>query len=673
MLRRTAILGLVVLALTAAGAAATPHDYDVTANLSETDLDMGQTVTMSVSLDGFNESDYSYRFNFGGQTINTTETTVEAEVGDDEPISVQVMNGSTVVAEDQPSYRLEVPDDYVQIDIPDEIEPGDTFEATATIDGEVREDYRYEWRESRVTGEDFSTELEETGPTVTLEAREDGRAPDSASIQVHVMEDDEDRVGEAEAQINWELYSPDVEGLDASYDNGSVTISVTEQRLEEYPEVRMGSALRGWSRVRLSGRRSAGGVELMLEQVEAEEIDAPEDIVIYSVVDVSGENLDGLELQPTANIERDWLEEHGLLVSSSHAHISYYRIEDGDWERLPSRPGYSSLDSAIGLDPEYDHDRETQNPYILSGETRIAIAGDTSGIDFGRFVIGPEDQCEEFDEDEPIPPGWEEIEINCEVHEDAQQFQERLDHFTGEEAGLEFPEAFEDNVTALRSLIDQYRIQEAKQRFDQLRQQIEQYQERQQEVEMLERRFERYVEEMERIPEQFRDDYERPEDVKELIDEYENQIEQRNITAAERTLEQIIERERGARQRVMRMAELQNEIERIRERDLSQDQQEQVDQAEQLLDQGNITAAEQRLGSVQEDFQRSELRQVIASVVRDVLTDLLGLDLGGDSQSQQQAQQDQGQQLQTNRSTDSQAGSRTGPADGSRQPGAAPP
>jgi hypothetical protein len=635
----------IIVLLASTGTAAQMYDTDVEVNISQTDIVLGDNLTMAVSLDGFDEERYTYEFVFGGEPVETTETVVEHPVTGMDTLAVRVLNGSETIAEGHPdrSYGIEPPEELVQIAVPDTVEPGETFNATAVLSADLQMDLEYQWREiDVVTGSPDL--LDQTGPTIALTAQED-ETPPNAHLDLEVTDSDGHVLDETQADIEWDLYNPDVDGIEGTYEEGYVELEITRSRIQDHPEARIGTSLTAWDRIQLDQQYRGGGIELILEQVDTDELSPPDDLLPYTAVDISGRNVESLELYPIANVEKEWLAENGLLVSETQAHISYYRIEDGEWERLPSERSHSTFEEEmeyaggvpdeeegyVGLRADEAKAQE-QGAFQLGEETRIVIAGETTGLDLGRFAVGPDGQCEEFEEGAPVPPGWEEIDVSCDVHRDAQNTHELLDRWEDEE-GYEIPERFEENISAVRGMIEDYDVYEARQKLDTLRQTMNQYREKQQRIERIETEFEQEVDIERRLPPDIRDEYNRSEKLEDLIDEFRTHMEERNVSAAERTLDQIEEQQDRDIEQWQHRNALVEEIDSLRQRDLDESQQEQVREAERLLEEGNLTAAEEQLRPVQEAFQRSEMRAMIESVVRSIISDILGLDLGAEPET----------------------------------------
>ena len=646
-LHRLVLTGLVLISLTTVTTAELTSDDQVTLELSETEMTVGDTITATVSLANHSESNYTYQYQIGaGPYINRSQPVTNLTVSDQsaQVITVYPMqDGERVGPQDYVDINVEEVEYEITIETtPSEVTPGNVLNATVYVNGEVRDDLHYTWEEREITGGEFSSELETDGPRVTVQTRDDGQAPEDANLHVIVREEAEGEYYESTEQtITWDPVNPDVDGIEAEYSDGEADLAVTEEKLDEYPEIRLGTAIDGWSMIELLGTDVAGGTEVTLTQVDADELDVPDNLVVYSAVDITGENIDGLTIFHRANVDKDWLREHDLLVYDDQAHVSFYAIRDGEWHRLPSETGYSDLEDHVEIEQAYREDN-TNEQYRLDGSTTIVLAGDTTGIDFGRFAVGPEDQCERLEEDEILPPGWEEINATCDVHRNAQQLEENLDRIaegiTNPEEEIrrgddveqyEPPEEFSERIEDIRNQIDAYELVEAEERMETLEEDYQEDRESWYDIQQLRNRHERRqapLEEMndtlEDLPEEFREQYDGLERMQNMTDSFEGALEDGNATLAEQRYEELREFGQNEERELRRMVPVAREIKNIREQDLNENQTAMIDEAEDDLIAGNIRAAEEQVREVQEQLRDDQPN--IIEIIRNIIAEILG-------------------------------------------------
>ncbi|MFB6209133.1 MAG: hypothetical protein ABEJ56_03265 [Candidatus Nanohaloarchaea archaeon] len=160
---------------------------------------------------------------------------------------------------------------------------------------------------------------------------------EEAEIQVRVRDQDGKEVGTAEKQVEWDIPNVNIEGLNIDYSSDSLTATISEEKMER-AQFRAGTSIEAWNEIRLDESNVVGGVELKLEDLDTSNYEDDNDLIPYSVVRLSGENVEGLELDLTSNIPYDWLVENDLIVSRREADVSYYRIEDENGKGLEVSP-----------------------------------------------------------------------------------------------------------------------------------------------------------------------------------------------------------------------------------------------------------------------------------------------------------------------------------------------
>lgn len=634
--------------------------------VSDTDVKVGDTLDARVDVSGENISETRNFFAIGDKEIVTTsddELSYTIESGDlaenrsDFRVRVLDQNGDTV-GSDREELQIRAPEGRYDLSLePQVAKPGDTVRAEVTYEGERLGSLNYEWD---VDGIQADGEELGNGPSVEFETHGNIRE-ESSRIDVSIRSEEGDLKGGAEGQIRWEEYNPEVEDLDVNYGDGEVEITVSEDRLMEHPEVRFGDSIDKWTKVKLSRDGISGGADIKIEELDASELDM-DDREVHSAVKVTGENVDGLGLSPEALVSHKWLEERDLLLSDRQAYVSYF-ISSGDgWEREPTHHLSSELDDRNGesedrhirLEPE--HWNAEKGISVNGDSLKIAVAG-SEDMGFGRYGMGPQGQCEQFDEGEPIPPGWKELEVTCQLHDEAQRTQEELDEIKTEWKEEERSEEADEKIEEIESLIDDYRLAEAEEKMRNFREFSQERRAREERSHRISRQMQqegdpenatkRRLKELnlqERLPEGLSRVYNRSEKEERLFDETESLIEEGNYVDARLKMSEIKdERRRTTEARnnerlAMDLAETWGEIqqtrEELKENDLLDNESKQaLEEAERLLiEEKNIRAAEEKMREAGKDLeierarefvkkmlQDPEIRNMVKEIIRDVM------------------------------------------------------
>lgn len=441
----------------------TSDDFRMSINSSEPEK--GDTIKLSVEVsDEINSSNLRYVFDFGDAEYERSKPVFERKlqtiglVG--YGVDVYRSDGERVFRE-RDAFRVKRDGDVTLQLSPEKVQPGDNLQGVAKVDGEINNDFNYEWWEDDLAAENIN-EME--GPRIEFETFP--RASSEPELQVRVTDDEGNRVGTVRKQVEWSIPNLDIEGMNVDYSDESLRATISEKELER-AKFRAGTSLKAWNEIGLDHRNPVGGVELQLEERDTEDFEDENDLIPYSVVEVSGENIEGIELDITSDIPLDWLIENDLLVSRQEAYVSFYKVEDGDWTRLSSEHTHSNLDRHFGLKKEHTRSDEWQIP---SGGMTIAIAGNPDGIDFGKHALNPQGECEELSEDEPVPAGWEEVDVTCDTYEDTQRAEESLERSIER---LENREEFEETISDIRDHIDDNRPYHARMDMEKLQRERE--------------------------------------------------------------------------------------------------------------------------------------------------------------------------------------------------------
>jgi hypothetical protein len=233
------------------------------------DLTQRGTLDARVEVSDTNASNISSVFTLGDVEIADTqdreveyEVTSEDVVEERENLTVEVFDNGSLIGSDSVELELEPVGEYNLRVRPEKIKPGEKVEAKVTYGNQTLERMEYDWDVGfmKAEGEEVGD-----GPEIGFKTRGDlGREEDE--VRVTVRNDEGDVIGSAEESIEFEIYKPEVEGLDVEYGEGEVTVTVSEERLRERPEVRLGKALDNWTKVEFSPREMSGGSEIKLEQ-----------------------------------------------------------------------------------------------------------------------------------------------------------------------------------------------------------------------------------------------------------------------------------------------------------------------------------------------------------------------------------------------------------------------
>ncbi len=572
------------------------------------------------------------------ETDLCTDETAEMQCPHDTSITRSATDGCIITElADQGWERVEDTDEDEDEDItydvelsvsPTAVAHGEHIEATVRVNGEVRDDLEYEWNQRNVlTRDDELPDVSE--PRITIIARDDGRTPE-ALLHVHVL-DDGALIGRAEAEIEWTVYEPDVDGLDVAYHDSSIDVAMTEAELDDRPQFRAGTSLDAWDEIQLDGRHVTGGIEMELRELTEQDYETEDTLIPYAVVQITGENLDGLGLHITADVANDWLLDHDLIMTDRHADISFYRVDGSSWEQLPSLTTRSQIDDHVGLrsDPTRTSDR---HEFHVSGDAvTIGIAGDPNGIDVGRFAVSPDDVCDELRDGEPVPGGWEEIDVPCDVHERVEHVEDRL-YGMAERMDSDAEEVNIDldaRVSDIEQLIETYRLYEAEEEIEELqlelREAIREHrdtrtrdtpEDQQDEMEM---QIQRQM--IDRYPEELHDLYERPEHIQDLYDRHQELLEAGEQREAGELMQEIRDEKQDtdAYQRLERAGNIHRTIERLLDRDeLDDDHAQDLEEAERLLlEEHDIDTAETMVEDVESDLQTARMRDAVRRMLQD--------------------------------------------------------
>jgi len=636
------ILSIAVLCvfITSSGTADLTND-DINLSLSEKEIVQGDTIEATVSLQGHDESNYTFDFTVDrdGQVVTSNDTSANITVLR-EAHSIAVwpkQDGERLEYRDNVDIEVEESNDFGQIRLdPAEIVPGEPFTATVTIDGEEREDLTYEWNVAKVTGEGYSDTRKNSGPTVTLTAREDGRAPEDASIEVEVREGDEE-LGELWRAVEWDTYEADVDGIDAVYGDGYAHVEIAEDRLEDDPTVRLGTSITGWKNIQFNNFRVGGGIEMNLTEVPPDTVAVGDDLVVYAAMEVTGTSLQGIDAWYEADVARDWLEEHDLLVTDDVADVSFYREEDGGFARIPSRTGPSERENYLSLVPDLGEITEEERYAELEEGLTLVIAGKPDGIDRGRYATGPDGQCESLDEDEPVPYGWEAIGVSCDIHRDAVTVHEDLNRTMSvdrerstvpEEYAI--PDRFRDRAESIRNLLDSYEVREAQNRTEQLEEDLEEYQDAMRENQRRQENFDRAKDRFE-IPDGYETTFNWSARIESLITDYRQQLDDGNLEAARATAEELNRLREERRNQIRILRRVVDDIQQLNATDLTEDQEADLLEARTTLEDGNLTAAKEQVEAIKEERRDTGITAKVAEMVRTILERIMG---GGSFQAQ---------------------------------------
>ncbi len=420
-------------------------------------------------------------------------------------------------------------------------EIGEILESRVDLPEDVEENYRFIFRidgQSYRTGDPYF-QHRVTGEEERLRVRVmDADADTVTGLSEDINVTGEEVVDEPEPEP---VFDPDVEGFEVDYHDSGAEITVSGEELRERPGVLLGESISAWHEVTVQPARDTrdrGGVVVELE--EETDYDLPDDLVVYSVVEVSGENLDVIELYIDADVSSAWVSSNDLFITRRHADVSFYRIEGGDWNRIDSDIRRGSKEH---LDLRTDREADTS---VEDGEM-IAIAGDPEGLEHGRFAAGPDGSCEELEEDDPIPPGWEEIPVSCDIHQEKERSEDRiLDELDRLERRTDLSE---DEVQEMRvdvqNHLEDYEVAEA-------RNIVESYEIQRNLGEMEER-----IEQMERAG------IEGSEDISSQKSEVEYLLNQGETGAAERELSQLNDQMHQHQEEMQEIMQYYRQIERI--------------------------------------------------------------------------------------------------------------
>jgi len=351
-------------------------------------------------------------------------------------------------------------------------------------------------------------------------------------------------------------------------------------------------------------------------------------------MEISGTGLKGINAWYEADIARDWLEEHDLLVTDDVADVSFYRQQGEELSKIPSRTGHSDREGHLSLVPDLNKISDEDRYSELEDGLRLVIAGKTDGIDRGRYAIGPDGQCEELEEDETVPYGWEEIEASCDIHNDAVSVREDLERTMSVETdrsrtpdGYELPERFKDRADEIRNLLDAYEVREAQNRTDQLEDDIRDHQNAMREIQ---RRQDRYDDARDRydVPDGYEDAFNWSSRIDNLTTQYQEELNDGDLEGASTTAEELNRLREERRRQLSTLQQVVDNIERLNSTDLTEEQEDDLIEARKTLKDGNLEEAEEQVDDIMSERQDSGITNRIAEVIGTILQELFG---GGSS------------------------------------------
>jgi hypothetical protein len=245
-------------------------------------------------------------------------------------------------------------------------------------------------------------------------------------------------------------------------------------------------------------------------------------------MEVSGKNVQGLAVKPTATISKDWLRKHNLMLSRDKAKAGLYEITDG-WKQISTAQRETRAEGYIDITT--DGGPDSSRYFIMeSGSEVLGVAGGEGFV--GRYAVSPKGECEELSEEEPLPPGWEKIEADCQLHEQAERMKERLEEMTGR--WDETSEELEEQKEKVKEEIENYRLNEAEEMMEELQEERERTRERESRARRLppgvtlENQTRKELQELNlsgRLPDNLSDGYNRSEKLDELFENATSQIQ----------------------------------------------------------------------------------------------------------------------------------------------------
>ena len=535
-----------------------------------------------------------------------------------------------------------------ELDVSSEtVSPGKEIEASVETENEG--DYSFDWRLRSLSEEEVR---EDAGSSISFQAIDDGRTPSLGTIEVRIKREG-DYVGELNKDLEWEYFSPDVEGQDVEYGDGEVEISMTQEELRNSPQILVGEAVEALTELKFHHKRAQGGLNLKIEQLEQGEYSSPpENLDVFSVMDFKGEGIQGLWAAPRADLSYEELSEKNLMISEREAKVTYYQVTSDGWEKLPSQTGWAEAENHLQLQPDPDFEKERHEWLMPSGGMTIAVAGSPEGVKDTTYITNGEGDCRELEEGNPVPPGYEELSASCETVEEAEQAKEMLergreqlqdskreinerDYNLSEENKDKLDEQ-EEKLDQAEQDLDEYRVYEAKQKMEEVREELPNLNEEiHREINEKERfrrggpeadarrieNIDKIIESVEQdLPEELKGMYSHPEEIEEEIDQIKNISDQEERTERTRELSDKI-RETEGFQEMRKASEVYEEIESYKERDefsqLNNETQQQLYTAEEQLLNESIDESESTLSN----FERSAEIQIMQKRISELLED----------------------------------------------------
>lgn len=258
---------------------------------------------------------------------------------------------------------------------------------------------------------DASTDIEVT----EIETREDRRMPDELDTELF----DKD-------------FNPDIDGMDVERGDGSITFTVASEELGgDGGEVIVGNTIEDLTKLQMNYRNAPGirdaGAKLTVEEKDVNSVQN-EDIEVYAVLELSGQNLEILAPTLKFAVANKWADEHDFdntvrEIGNSRGEateIAFYDVEE-DWQRLDA-----TMRQTTGTHSIYElHPRGIDQEFNLESKTNtIVIGGNTEGGI--TYAEGPQGQCQSFGPEEEVPPGWTEVDKSCTELKQLQREREQL-------------------------------------------------------------------------------------------------------------------------------------------------------------------------------------------------------------------------------------------------------
>ncbi|MCJ7479143.1 MAG: hypothetical protein MUP63_03115 [Candidatus Nanohaloarchaeota archaeon QJJ-7] len=286
-----------------------------------------------------------------------------------------------------------------------------------------------------------------------------------------------------DSELYDEDFSPDVDGIDVDRGNGEITVTVTEESLENSDgEVVVGDSIEAITKLQINFRRGLGGhggaARLKIEEKDPDTVDN-EDIEVYSVLELSGKNLELMAPDIRYAVEDGWADEHGFDEAirergggRQNTEIGFYDVEE-DWKRFDTfLRDTTPTHSIYSLNP-----RRIDQDFNLESETNmVAIGGNPEGGLI--YAEGPQGQCESFTSEGEIPSGWNELDVSCVEMEEMQRKKERLsDNIDSLEEDIKEKDAGDEQhierLEEARNELDKGNIDEAERIYEEVQGEVQ--------------------------------------------------------------------------------------------------------------------------------------------------------------------------------------------------------